>query len=210
MADYKYTKVSGKIPELFNKLRTTGIPSKANTKWLQSIGFTSSNDHSLRSVLKFIDFIDSNNTPTEYWKKYRGANHKQILGEAIEKSYSELFEIYEDAHERSDSELENFFRTRTTSGEQVIKAMVATFKALCSEAEFKGTKSLKAKKPNKSEQQKDQKSSANIKNQLTNSFSSNSPSVHIDIQIHISPESTSEQIDNIFASMAKHLYKSDD
>ncbi len=32
------------------------------------------------------------------------------------------------------------------------------------------------------------------------------PSIHIDIQIHISPESSPEQIDQIFISMAKHLY----
>ena len=32
------------------------------------------------------------------------------------------------------------------------------------------------------------------------------PSVHIDIQVHIAPESSPEQIDQIFKSMAKHLY----
>jgi len=39
--------------------------------------------------------------------------------------------------------------------------------------------------------------------QLTSSRSS--PSLHIDIQIHISSESSAEQIDHIFASMAKHF-----
>ncbi len=33
------------------------------------------------------------------------------------------------------------------------------------------------------------------------------PSLHIDIQIHISPDASSDQIDQIFASMAKHLYR---
>lgn len=32
------------------------------------------------------------------------------------------------------------------------------------------------------------------------------PSVHIDIQVHISPDATAEQIDQVFESMAKHLY----
>lgn len=32
------------------------------------------------------------------------------------------------------------------------------------------------------------------------------PTIHIDIQIHISPETTEQQIDTIFASMAEHLY----
>lgn len=31
------------------------------------------------------------------------------------------------------------------------------------------------------------------------------PSVHIDVQVHISPDTTPEQIDRIFASMSKHL-----
>lgn len=36
-----------------------------------------------------------------------------------------------------------------------------------------------------------------------------SPTVHIDLQIHISPDATPEQIEQIFSSMAKHLYASD-
>jgi len=32
-----------------------------------------------------------------------------------------------------------------------------------------------------------------------------SPKLHIDVQVHISPESSPEQIDKIFESMAKHL-----
>lgn len=31
------------------------------------------------------------------------------------------------------------------------------------------------------------------------------PSIHIDVQVHISPETSPEQIDHIFESMAKHL-----
>lgn len=34
-------------------------------------------------------------------------------------------------------------------------------------------------------------------------------SLHIDLQIHISPEATLDQIDAIFASMAKHLYRNE-
>jgi Family of unknown function (DUF5343) len=33
------------------------------------------------------------------------------------------------------------------------------------------------------------------------------PSLHIDIQIHISPDASPEQIESIFSSMARHLYK---
>lgn len=36
---------------------------------------------------------------------------------------------------------------------------------------------------------------------------SQSPSLHIDIQIHLASDATPDQIDQIFASMAKHLYR---
>lgn len=32
------------------------------------------------------------------------------------------------------------------------------------------------------------------------------PNLHIDIQVHISADASAEQIDQVFASMAKHLY----
>lgn len=41
--------------------------------------------------------------------------------------------------------------------------------------------------------------------QQTSGYTKHSPSIHIDLQIHISPEASSEQIDSIFASIAKHL-----
>ena len=38
------------------------------------------------------------------------------------------------------------------------------------------------------------------------SVATNRPALHIDIQVHIDPTSSAELIDQIFASMAKHLY----
>lgn len=38
---------------------------------------------------------------------------------------------------------------------------------------------------------------------------SGAPTVHVDLQVHISPDATAEQIDDIFASMAKHLFSGD-
>ena len=34
-----------------------------------------------------------------------------------------------------------------------------------------------------------------------------SPGVHINVQVHVSSDATSDQIDQIFASMAKHIYR---
>ena len=34
------------------------------------------------------------------------------------------------------------------------------------------------------------------------------PTLHIDIQVHISPEASADQIEQVFGGMAKHLYGS--
>jgi len=44
---------------------------------------------------------------------------------------------------------------------------------------------------------------------LSQEAESPGPSLHIDVQVHIDSTATSEQIDQIFASMAKHLYGKD-
>jgi len=41
----------------------------------------------------------------------------------------------------------------------------------------------------------------------TPATSSGGPNIHLDIQVHIPADASLEQIDAIFASMAKHLYK---
>jgi Family of unknown function (DUF5343) len=72
MTDFQYTTVPGKLGDILSKIRSIGIPEKATTKWMKSIGFSSSNDNSLLAVLKFIDFCTSAGTPTDRWKNYRG------------------------------------------------------------------------------------------------------------------------------------------
>lgn len=199
MADYKYTTVVGKLEGVLEKIRTTGVPAKANFDWLKTLGYTSSNDKSIPPILKSLGFIDGSNVPTSKWREYRGGKHRQVLGEALREAYSELFSLYPEACSRSDAELESFFRMQTDGGDQVVKKLVGTFKVLCANADVGGQVSIDATPATPSNPP-----AANSKGAST---SGTAPSLHIDIQVHISPESSAEQIDQIFASMAKHIYK---
>ncbi len=107
MADIQYTTVPGKIKDLLTKLRSVGVPPSATNKWLRSIGFTSSNDGTLLTVLKFIDFCDQSGAPSERWRDYRGQDSQAVLGLAIQHGYSDLFAVYHDADQRSDDELKS-------------------------------------------------------------------------------------------------------
>ena len=70
MAEYVYTTVPGKLKALFTKLREVGVPQKATSQWLKSIGFMSSNDASLLGVLKFVGLVDASGIPTPKWSSY--------------------------------------------------------------------------------------------------------------------------------------------
>lgn len=204
MVEYAYTTVTGKITQLLEKVRKVGVPPKVNVSWLKTIGFTSSNDATLAGVLKFIGFTDGSGIPTATWNAYRGASYRVVLGEAIRKGYADLFAVYPDANTRSNTELQHVFSTSSSAGAQVVAKTVATFKALVEEADFATsaapTETTMATGPLHTP------AAAHSPQMPAISNAQGGPAIHIDIQIHISPKSTAQQIDKIFESMAKHLY----
>lgn len=206
MADYPYINTTGKLKDFFEKIQGMGVPSSATTKWLPSIGFGSKNYRPIIKILKFIGFIDSSNKPTNKWNAYRvKSQSKTVMASCIMDSYSDLFQQYPDAHKRKDEDLTSFFTHHSTFGIQVIKNTVSTFKALCLLADFEqlhadnNTDNIEEPEPSQPQQVATPPAVATP--------SSVVPSVHIDIQVHISSDASPEQIDKIFESMAKHLYK---
>lgn len=208
MADVTYSTVPGKITTLLGKIRGSGVPKKADGVWLKAVGLTSSNDRSLLPVLKKIDFVDASGSPTARWRNYRGSDPKGVLAQAIKDGYVDLYEMYDDAHDRPQNDVGAVFRTKSDAGEQAISKAVGTFKALVAEADFSkvgsGTQgSSSAAEP----AQNSAGAPADFRNAGSRAHvQSGHPNLHIDLQVHISPEATPEQIDKIFASMAKHLY----
>lgn len=201
MADFIYTTVPGKIKPLLQKIREVGVPKKATVQWLKLVGFKSSNDASLLSVLKFIGFIDSSGVPSSKWTQYRGVNYKVVLGEALREGYADLFAVYPDANQRSQSDIDHVISTSSSGGKQVIAKTVSTFKALAEQAEFspvnERTDLHTASGP---------LHTPAVQPPTGTGRSSFGPALHIDVQIHISPEASADQIDQIFASMSKHIY----
>jgi Family of unknown function (DUF5343) len=203
MAEFTYTTVPGKIPTLLQKLREVGVPQKVSVQWLKTIGFTSSNDSSLIGVLKQIGLIDASSIPTSAWTQYRGNNYKQVLGRAIRDGYADLFAVYPDAPNRSSTELEHVFSTSSSAGKQVIGKTVSTFKALADQADFTHLEESVALTTEEGALHRPVGTAAS---RPPSHNGASTPSVHIDIQIHIAPEASTEQIDQIFKSMSKHLY----
>ncbi len=205
MADFPYAAVPNKLSKLLKKIQKVGMPTKADTSWLKTHGFRSSNDPSALRVLEFIGFIDSTKQPTDKWKNYRHkAKSNSVLGAAIKQGYSVLYEDFPDAHQSSDDDLKDFFRVHSTAGEQAISRTVKTFQTLCSMADFTAL-SANGAGIGDSGNGISSGAVAPLVTQPQN-VESPTPTLHIDFQVHIAADAPPEQIDQIFESMAKHLY----
>lgn len=203
MTDVIYSTVPGKIAALLSKIKQVGVPAKVTNPWLKTIGFKSSNDGTLIGVLKIAGLIDNSNIPTALWSKFRGSNSKTALGEGIRSGYSDLYAVYPDAHSRSNAELEHVFSSSSKAGKQTIQKAVSTFKNLAAEAEFTN-ESIEGETHSESNALHAPVANPNAVSKAGKSLAT--PSLHIDIQVHVSAEASAQQIDQIFASMAKHLY----
>jgi len=201
---YPYINTVGKLHEFIDMIPSISVPDSATTNWLPSIGFRSRNHRPIIKVLKFIGFLEGN-TPTQRWKSFRdNTQAAEVMAEGIRAGYSDLFEVYNDAHTRSDEELKNYFKGKMTAGEQVVASTVSTFKTLCSFADFDAILSNGAGLTDNGDKKTHSNSGA-LASQPA--LSDNlAPALHIDIQVHISADAPPEQIDKIFESMAKHLY----
>ncbi len=205
MSNFPYAKTPTKLQGFLEEIQRAGKPDKASAKWLKSSGYTSSNDSSMVNVLQFIGFVDSSRVPTDSWQAYRDQEKsKHVLANRIREGYSLLFEHYPDANSRNPQDLSNFFRANTTLGESAISLMVRTFRALCALADFSAVSSNGASVDESGNGASPEGSAALVSQ--PQSVDSPTPTLHIDFQVHIAADAPPEQIDQIFESMAKHLY----
>lgn len=140
LVKYPYILNTGKLKEFIEKIPKIGVPTAINTNTLPILGFKSTNDRPIAGILRFINFVDPSGSPTQSYKDFRvQGKAKAVMTSAIRKAYSDLFDIYQDAYEKDEQSLKDFFAPTTEAGEQVVNCTVATFRTLCSFADFKAT-----------------------------------------------------------------------
>jgi hypothetical protein len=208
MLEVPYTTVPGTLKKLLNKIRIIGKPKKATYNWLTSIGFASSNARTTIGVLRYIDLLDESGAPTERWSNYRGADHKQVLGKAIKDAYVELYSTYPNAHDIDKTELEHYFSTKSNAGKQTIGKMAATFKALCSEADFITAPLSGYDEVGKKPVAADLPAHEVVAGKM--SALGSGVTVNINVQLTL-PATTDETVyDKLFSAMKKHLIRGND
>ena len=193
--------------------------SPTYVKSLLSMSSDSSANSNIITPMRRLGLIDEENKPTALANQWR---IDDTYGKACETMLKtvypvELLDLFPD--EVVDKNSARTWFMSNGVGQAAADKMIALF-VLLKEGKVKDKKVSPTKKANASTSCKEAKKAPTTRTEksldaeplvteLTAQNSapvSNRPNLHIDLQIHISPESTPEQIECIFASMAKHLY----
>lgn len=198
---YPYINVTGSLRDFLKKIvdRAFSIPDKLTQEKLIALGFGTKSHRQIIPILKFINFLESDGKPTENMTKFRDKTiSSQIMGKCIKNSYKELFELYPDAPNRSNSEISNFFSTKTTSGAQVIEYMTRTFKTLAEFSSFEVVREMDESKHTDKPEEPATKEMSHIE-QMTQL------PLTINIQIQLPVTENVEVYDKIFEALKRHL-----
>src|SRR5256885_1005598 len=93
-----YTYKVGSIPAYFDAILDAQAPERFSIKFLENLGFTSTNDRLLIGILKELGFLNTDGVPQDrYFEFLDRSRSKQVVAEAIREAYSDLFAVNKNA-----------------------------------------------------------------------------------------------------------------
>ena len=175
---------------IMNSILGARAPERFTNKFLEDLGYKSSNDRLIMGVLKALGLLTDAGEPTQrYYDFLDQSQSKKIIAIGIQEAYEDLFNLNKEAQKLSQEEVKNKLRTLTQGqkGDKVIESMARTFRVLCDYADCV---------PEKTHSSDVKSNSSSHAAQL---------GLHYNIQIHL-PETTNMAVyDAIFQSLKKHL-----
>lgn len=136
-----YTLKPSAIPDYFDAIKNAQAPDRFSTRFLEGLGFKSTNDRLIIGVLKDLGFIDSDGKPTQRYFRYLDREQSAlVLAEGIREAFGQLFEVRVNAHELGADDVRNKLRTLYAGKKTdlTIGRIANTFAALCQIADFSG------------------------------------------------------------------------
>lgn len=199
---YPYMVANGKISQILDKIKKAAEPTKFTHAFLKQLGFASTNDRAIIPLLKRLEFINEDGSPTEKYKDLRDTTRfRNVLAEQIKNLYSDLYSINTKIHEANENEIKGAISRVTGKDATSVNRFYATYKTLTDIAEFEEPTPMKAKTEVKEETSKNlAKDTPKVKIPSTIS-----PDFHYNIQIHL-PATTDIAVYNaIFQSIKENL-----
>jgi hypothetical protein len=123
------------------RIQEAGAPPRFSNEFLKnSLGFPSSNDRGIITVLKQLGFLSSDGAPTQRYNEFRsGTVGGRALADGLREGWSAVFLADQRAHEKTSAQLVEIFKTVTGKSGAVAQKMASTFKALVDAADWSAT-----------------------------------------------------------------------
>lgn len=221
-----YPKISKKLWWLLRDRFKKTVPTVVTPTLVTSLATMA--DASARSnvisPLRELGLLDVDNKPTDLAARWRHDDeYAAVCHEIRQNTYPhELIEAFPDADSGQKEQIKNWFMKVGQVGEAAAKMYADTYLLLTqadtTKSEEKSSAAPPQRVPRSSPKPKVKRTAENAANEavptgqapLTSENPARElhrrmPAVHIDVQVHISPDTSPEQIDRIFESMAKHL-----
>ncbi len=154
-----YTIKTGAIPDYFEAILNAEAPDRFSQKFLEGLGFASSNDRLFIGILKEIGFLNADGDPKERYYSFLDRSISQrVLAEGIREAYADLFAVNTSAHDLNVDNAFNKLRTlyKGEKKDTVIKNIAKTFVALSDYADFTSPQRPSALKAEEKKEQADE------------------------------------------------------
>jgi hypothetical protein len=144
-----YTLKPNAIPAYFDAMLDAQPPERFSVKFLENLGFTSTNDRLFIGILKDLGFLNRDGAPQQrYFDFLDRSQAKGVVAEGIRDAFSDLFAINSKAQDYTVEQAKNKLRTLFGGKKTplVIGNIAKTFRALCDYADFSASRK-EAEKP---------------------------------------------------------------
>ena len=203
-----YLQTTNNLQSIINSVVSAKAPDRFTNKFLEDLGFKSSNDRLYIGLFKALGLLDDNSAPTtRYHQLLDQAETGKVLAVGIQEAYADLFALRKDAQKLTIDEVKGKLKTLTQGqkSDNIINLMANTFKALCDIADWSvqstpnGVPAIVEAPLNKEAYATQEQDNGNP------SGTQGRMNLHYNIQIHL-PETTNMAVyDAIFQSLKKHL-----
>lgn len=141
--------------------------------------------------------VGSSNEPTKRYIDFMTPGKgPAVLAESIRSVWAPLFELSHQPHKEDEATLRNYFNIHSGGSDRTIQFQIQTFKAACDHADFEEVSP--ASKPARSEQ--------GVGGSAASPPAQGSPTLHIDLHIHLPENKSRRDYEYIFEDIAKYIF----
>jgi hypothetical protein len=138
-----YLNASGNITKVLGKIKDAETPTRFSQDYLATtLQMPGGSAKPLIPFLKRTGFLASDGSPTDLYRRFRGAESGAAAADALRLGYKPIYRINEYAHDATDAKLKDLIvqATGAQKGSKTVGAIASSFKAVKAFADFSAVK----------------------------------------------------------------------